>query len=1062
MEKVSFSLLKKAVFALAVILLPIAVSFILGLRDATSSVRTNILDNLSIISEAFEGRVYQFLEMSKRRARDFATDGLIVEGLERNGSGGALRLDGLLKERLRLDGHIHSISVSTPDGVVVASTEKSIIGSDISKEPFFTKGLKGAAVAAKAIGPRMPGLAISAPIKGADDRTIGVLTNVIPLSELELVLSGEFEGALGAISWGTRFNTMRVYIADASARIVAGPAGYAGESIDTPPVRSCLASKREMLGLYRGFKGEDVAGASQCLPSLDWTLLVEVDRSELMQPVHAMRRDAFAVLAAVAALIGLLVALFYRSIIVQLRRLSDAARKMAGGDYAVRLPAGSRDEIGALGAAFNEMASEIERRDSAVREAAARLGRAEHIARMGSWEWDVINDRMYLSEEMYGLLGVAAHEFGGSYESVLSSVHPEDREAVKRSVYSAFYRREPFSLDHRLIQPDGAVIMVHAQGDVSFAASGIPVKMTGLFQDITERKRAEFDLKKLSMAIEGSVNIVFITDASGRIEYVNRMFEEVTGYSRKEAIGQTPRILASGETTTDQYEVLWKAILSGKTWRNVYRNRKKNGDLYWCNSVITPIRDERGKITHFLAVQEDTTERMHSEERARYLESYDGLTGLVNRARFMELLDGWIKSGGRTLSGALLLSDMDQFKFINDAYGYGTGDEFLRRVGKIIEDAATSSYGGYFPNLRPLVGRLSGDEFAVFLPQAGEREGQGVAECLRKAVEEFRYASDFSSTTMSTGIVIYPGHGQDSRDLFTRADAAMYRAKELGRNRSHLFKAEDKDLEKLHSRLAWKEKILKALREDRFIPYFQPILRLKDNRVVHYEALARMIDEDGKVLLPGAFIDVAERFGIIGAIDRAIIKKAMKELSGLREMKEACFSMNLSGKDIGDDDLLDFIRARMEETGVRRGSVVFEITETAAIGDLERARTFTRALKTLGCRFSLDDFGVGFTSFVYLRELNVDYIKIDGSFIRKLHQSPADQVFVKAMSDCAKGLNIHSIAEFVEHQETLKLLRKLGVDYAQGYLIGRPAPSPDREIEWKEPDVTPITSKKSI
>ncbi|MBI5561907.1 MAG: EAL domain-containing protein [Deltaproteobacteria bacterium] len=219
------------------------------------------------------------------------------------------------------------------------------------------------------------------------------------------------------------------------------------------------------------------------------------------------------------------------------------------------------------------------------------------------------------------------------------------------------------------------------------------------------------------------------------------------------------------------------------------------------------------------------------------------------------------------------------------------------------------------------------------------------------------------------------------------------------------------------------------------------MLDLKDNRIHHYEVLARLREAGGEVLLPSAFIDIAERFGLIGAIDRMIIEKALrKQASAVAGGRRISFSINLSGRDMEDASLLQFLKATIAETGAAPGLIIFEITETAAIGDLGDAKRFVGMLKSLGCRFALDDFGVGFTSFAYLRELQADYIKIDGSFIKKLHDNEHDRVFVKAMTEMAKGLGIKTIAEFVEEEETVKLLKKFGVDYAQGYLIGKPMP----------------------
>ncbi|MFQ5465277.1 MAG: EAL domain-containing protein [Thermodesulfobacteriota bacterium] len=589
--------------------------------------------------------------------------------------------------------------------------------------------------------------------------------------------------------------------------------------------------------------------------------------------------------------------------------------------------------------------------------------------------------------------------------------------------------------------------------EVSFAASIADLTAQALIEG--EKRKAEFELKKLSAAIEHSVNILFITDIKGVIEYVNPTFEKVTGYTREEVIGQTPRILSSGETPQSTYEELWSAVRSGRTWRGSLKNRTRTGGFYWCNTTISPIKDESGGITHLLAVQEDTTEQMKSKERIEYLANFDPLTGLVNRTRFMKLLDEWIaRASEGKLTGSLLIMDVDQFMLINDTYGHGTGDVLLSKLGRVIKAAVEGIYGemGGEGGDRPLVGRLGGDEFAVFLPSLSKDEGLRSAERIREEVANKRFSDSVGSLTVSTGVVHYPDHGGDTRGLLTRADAANFRAKETGRNRCHEYRTEDHDIEKMKSRLSWKGKVIKALAEDRFVPWFQPILELGDGEVHHYEVLARMIDDDGKVLFPGDFIDVAERFGLVGAIDRVMIDKALKTQALLAGRGEnAGFAMNLSGKDMGDDALLEFIKSKLKEYGAQEGNITFEITETEAIGDLGRAVKFVRALKDLGCRFAIDDFGVGYTSFTYLREMEVDFIKIDGSFIRRLHEDTRDQALVRAMVEVARGLDIRTIAEFVETGEALELLRKFGVDYAQGYFIGKPSPAlapPKEELKW--------------
>jgi diguanylate cyclase (GGDEF)-like protein/hemerythrin-like metal-binding protein len=487
-----------------------------------------------------------------------------------------------------------------------------------------------------------------------------------------------------------------------------------------------------------------------------------------------------------------------------------------------------------------------------------------------------------------------------------------------------------------------------------------------------------------------------------------------------------------------------------KQWGSYLKDKKKDGEYYQGNGVIFPIKDRKVDIGSFCAVQDDVAEKKRAEKRGQYLASYDEMTGLFNRQRFMELVSEWIsrkdfagRGEGAGLA-SLFLINMDEFRSINYTYGYAIGDVFLTKVTEILQDILKDMESSPMERAAKegIIARLGGDEFVIFLPHLDAKEGVEVAERIRMRIGEPRLIiAAVIRLTVSIGIVVYPEHGDTVEKLFTRADAAMYRAKEMGRNRCHLYKPEDKDLEHIHSRLIAKEKIQNAIRDDCFLPWFQPIFDLKKGEILHYEALARMQDENGAILLPGAFIDTAERFGLVGAIDRVIIEKTMRLHSRMAQKGTYLhFSVNISGKDLGDEEFLSFLKSKINDTCEDPDHLIFEITETAAVYDLARAVKFISVLKSMGCHFSLDDFGVGFTSFIYLKEMHVDYVKIDGSFIKELHKNPYDQLFVKAIVDVAKGMGIMTIAEFVENKEVIKLLKVYGVDYAQGYAIGKPAP----------------------
>lgn len=685
--------------------------------------------------------------------------------------------------------------------------------------------------------------------------------------------------------------------------------------------------------------------------------------------------------------------------------------------------------------AVKEDITERKKTERELQESQARLTHAQRIAHMGHWELDITNNKLDWSEEIYHIFGFTEESFEGTYEAFLESVHQDDRQLVTEHINKTLYQKEPYSLDHRIILPGGEERVVHEEGEVEYSSEGKPVKMMGTVQDITERKKTELEFKKLSSAIEQSVNIIFLTDIEGTIEYVNSTFENITGYSRKEVLGTSMLKNFSYDISPKEYLKLKKALKDGKNWRASYKSKKKNGGYYWVNTLTSPIKDERGVVTHFLSVQEDITEKKLSDERIEYLASYDELTGLINRNKFMELIKEQL---AHVSKGVLLIVDIDDFKILNDTLGHHMGDKYLFIIAETLKDEIKKCRH----KKGCILGRLGSDEFAIFLTEVDIDCGTEIAEAIRKKIEHCHEGKLPTQVTASIGVVLFPEHGTERKELFTKGDAAIYRAKELGQNLCHLYLPEDRYLEEMHSKAEWKKRIQTALKEDRFEIWLQPISNLKTDEIYHYEVLARMRDDDGSIIPPATFIAMAEIFGLIGEIDRVITYKAMCFQAKLAKAgKNISLGMNLSGKDLEDDKLLEFLSRKIEETGADPKALHFEITETAAIHDLSSAIDFITALKKLGCLFSLDDFGVGFTSFVYLREMPVDYIKIDGSFIKNLHKSKNDRLFVKAITDVARGMGIKTIAEFVECGEIIPILKDYQVDYAQGYFIGKPAPA---------------------
>ena len=436
-----------------------------------------------------------------------------------------------------------------------------------------------------------------------------------------------------------------------------------------------------------------------------------------------------------------------------------------------------------------------------------------------------------------------------------------------------------------------------------------------------------------------------------------------------------------------------------------------------------------------LSVGLDITDREAAKQNLTWLANHDPLTELYNRRNFQVEFEKILTLAERyNHQTSLLFLDLDHFKLINDSSGHQAGDALLQMVAKKLRGITRSS---------DLLARLGGDEFAIVIPEAGILEAKQFAD---KVLDELKQVSiplkgsDYRIST-SIGIVTYPEHGSNFQELLSNADLAMYQAKEEGRNRWHIFLDSEQAREQLSAKVTWKDRIERALAEKRLTLHFQPIMHIESGDTSHYEVLVRMLGEDGSLIMPGEFIGVAERTGLIHQINRYVLAASIEKLASLKGLDTPItFSINLSGRVIDDPQLLQQLTHLLGNHDVDPRHLVFELTETAALADVNAAERLMTELQALGCRFALDDFGVGFSSFYYLRELPLDIVKIDGSFIKQLPSNPKDQVFVKALTEMAHALGKETVAEFVEDATTLSLLQELGVVYAQGYHIGRPSP----------------------
>ncbi|MDE2089242.1 MAG: EAL domain-containing protein, partial [Gammaproteobacteria bacterium] len=535
---------------------------------------------------------------------------------------------------------------------------------------------------------------------------------------------------------------------------------------------------------------------------------------------------------------------------------------------------------------------------------------------------------------------------------------------------------------------------------------------------------------------ESSSDWLWETDRDGRFTYVSPGVSATLGYTPDELGGHTP---AEVFTQDNVSEIMWligpnnesrRAFKEVELWVTALDGRRcclrMNG---------LPISDA-GHGTGFRGTARDITKDKQDEERLTMLANQDHLTGLANRRRFLNDLAHEIRRCERNKTGgALLLLDLDHFKLINDTAGHTAGDEVIVHVANLLRRLSRE---------QDLVARLSGDEFAVAFPNMDPDLALAKAQTLLLQISQLKpiHGGKILNTSASIGVVTFPDQGTDAVELLAKADTAMYAAKYAGRNRAHLYSEADMARELMDSQLTWKDRIHQALEENLFELAFQPIVPALGGPVRHYEVLVRIRGKDGTLHGPGNFIPTAEQFGLINEVDRTIVRKAVRRLAALPPSDPpVSFSINLSGLSVGDPEMLVFIQHEIADARVDQRRISFEITESAACENLSRAMDFIARIRQLGCHVSLDDFGVGFSSFSYLKHLRVDMIKIDGSFIRNIHHNVEDQLFVKALVDVARGMGIRTTAEFVESAESLAMVRSLGTDYVQGYFVGRPTPS---------------------
>ncbi len=544
--------------------------------------------------------------------------------------------------------------------------------------------------------------------------------------------------------------------------------------------------------------------------------------------------------------------------------------------------------------------------------------------------------------------------------------------------------------------------------------------------------------KNFVMGLLNTAHALILTqDSKGEVLMINHHGEKLIGAKVEDVVGSQFVNLLEGEQDTEEIAGKLKLLLKGDVedfhHESIIANQQgESRFMSWFHSRL-PDRDDGEH--HILTVAIDISERRIAEENLGWLANHDPLTGLLNRRRFEDELDHIMVASQRYgHAGALLFFDLDEFKDVNDTSGHQVGDELLKRVAESLQETAREA---------DVVARLGGDEFAIILQEANEYSAGETADRFCRALIKIAVPgiNRVHRISASIGVAMFPEHGADPTELLAHADIAMYQAKAAGRNTWSIFNEDQHGKERIHERVYWNEQVKQIISDESFDVYFQPIVCVSNNEIVHYEALLRVPDEEGQMAPPYEFISAAERGGLMQSMDEKIISKVMLYQSQLIDKGvQVKFTINLSGLSFRNDNLISHIRSCLEKYDIDPEDIIFEITETAAVADVESAVEVINEIRAIGCRFALDDFGVGFSSLHYLKRLPVDFLKIDGSFISRLHVDKEDRILVQALVNIARQFGQMTVAEFVDNEEIMVVLKQLGVDYAQGFHLARPMP----------------------
>ncbi len=735
-----------------------------------------------------------------------------------------------------------------------------------------------------------------------------------------------------------------------------------------------------------------------------------------------------------------------------LDEIYDYIMKIGGGDFSrpIEIPPGQRNSVlGHLAETKLHLHNmDMQRRavEESLRSSEERWKFALEGAGDGLWDWDVVANTVHCSQRCKEILGYADDELGSTFDAWIKHVHPEDLPRVQAAIYAHCDGTTPvYTSEHRLRCKSGEWKWVLDRGMViSRDAAGKPLRMIGTHADIDARKSAEAELRIAATAFQSQEGVM-VTDSRGIILRVNQGFVETTGYTPAEVVGQTPRILKSGRHDAAFYEAMWTTIGKTGRWQGEVWDRRKDGEVFPKLLTISAVKDEMGKVTHYVGTHVDISDRKRAEERINLLAFYDTLTGLPNRTLLLERLRRAMTASARSSShGAVLFIDLDNFKTLNDTLGHDKGDLLLQQVGQRLLASVREDDS---------VARLGGDEFVIVLENLDTHQDEAanetevIGEKILSVLNKSYHLGDIEyRSTPSIGATLFRGDQVSIDDLLKQADMAMYKSKSAGRNALRFF---DPTMEVvILERVKLEDELSRAIERQQFVLHYQPQIA-GDNIVSGAEVLIRWQHPQRGLVPPIEFIPLSEETGQILWLGNWVLETACRQLAmWLRcpEKSHLTLAVNVSPLQFAQADFVDQVIGILERTRADPRRLKLELTESLLVDNPSSIVEKMFALKARGVCFSLDDFGTGYSSLAYLKRMPLDQLKIDQSFVRDVLTDANDAAIAKSIIGLAQSLGLSVIAEGVESAAQRDFLSSHGCYAYQGYFFSRPIPLAEFEM----------------